>query len=99
MPSEAIGQERSQAIYRLIAALLAFTIAAPVLAILFLVAAVAGLIILFADVIMGLIRDETWSGGMARQWAERLFAWPFDMIWWIKSGETTSRERGFPWLP
>lgn len=94
-----VGRERSRAVYRLIAAILAFSIAAPVLALLFLVAGIAGLILLIADVILGIVKDETWSGGMAREWAERIFSWPFDIIWWIKSGETTTGDGEFPWTP
>jgi Mn2+/Fe2+ NRAMP family transporter len=99
VPGVDVGRQRSQAIYRVLAALILFTIGAPVLAVLFLVATIAGVVLLVVGLAVALWRNERWSGGMLHDWSMRLFAWPFDIIWWIFSGKTTDGSSSFPWMP
>lgn len=100
MVSDKLGRNRSKAFYQLVALVLFATVLLPVLAILFTIGILAGLLFMLLDVLMGLVRDRRFTGGGAlRRWGIALFTWPFDIVFWVFTGSTTGGQGGFPWLP
>lgn len=90
MPSDYIGRQRSQSVYRLIGLVYIVTIW-PIVAT---VGAIGGLVALLLDVLMGLLFDGD-ADGMLSDFGTRLFWWPVDQLTWVFVGKPDS----FQWLP
>lgn len=90
MPSQYIGERRSESIYRLIGVVYLVTLW-PFVSI---VGMLGGLVVILLDVIMGLLFNRT-AGGRLRDVGKLLFNWPLDQLTWV----VVNKPRDFRWLP
>lgn len=95
--ANAIGRQRADGLYRLLALLILIVTAFIPFAIIAAIGFVAGLIWMIVDVLMQIVtNDAGWgssTGGLA-MWLRRLWEWPRRIIAWIFLGRGS-----FPWLP
>lgn len=93
-----VGQNRADAIYRILFVVLLALGGVVILGLLWAIGLIAGLLWMLVDVVMQLAtNDRGWTSGRMSgpaSWLERLFYWPIDMIEWTLYG-----TGGFPWLP
>lgn len=90
MPSDAIGTERSNAVYRIIGLVYVATIYPFVAGIGF----IGGFVAMIIDVVMRLLTDDGYDGTIW-DWGERLFMWPLNQLTYIVLNDPDS----FQWTP
>lgn len=92
-----VGSNRADAIYRFLFLVVLVLGGAVVLAILWAIGVLAGLIWMVVDVLWQAATNSAgWTSRSmgAAEWLQRLFYWPIDMLEWLFFG-----TGDFPWLP